>query len=387
MRDELVEFPKGCTTMKITPIPNPSVCDELGIERTGVAPAAEVSSESALRMIFVQSGVMSAADELALRSKIPSVYRTDPVELYSLANACVEPRMGVAIKDGRYVPSTLRGTKQAVENGYTHIQGRDFCIPSRNVQIIEGAALLVGSPVGRNYFHWLFEAIPRWLFARDRIDSDTRILVHELRPMERSALEAAGVPAERLFVLPEDENLLVEKLLVSPRGIQGSSGILPAGVDALRSIVTSSTDEPGERLYVSRCGAFRRRVANEDEVLDILSHYGFRGIQPGELSVEAQAREFARATMILGMHGAGLANAVFAPAGATVIELQPPGLDSGRVALYWNLAAVAGHRCVQVICREADDQEGTKVMDRDMAVDVVQLDRVLGKLLMSPHVI
>lgn len=364
----------------ITPVASRSECDKLGIERIEVAPSAEVNSGAALRMMFVQSGVVSAADELAHRWKIPPRYETGPVELWKMTDAIVEPRMCVAIKDGKYVPGTLRGTRQAVENGYTHIGKRDFYIPNRRVRIIDGTALLVGSPVGRNYFHWLFEAVPRWLLARDRIDPGTKVLVHKLGSMERSALEAAGVPPELIFGLPEDENLLIEKLFVGPRGVQGSAQIMPAAVSALRSIVTG-VSETGKRLYVSREGSDRRGVANEAEVLEMLSQHDFRGIQPGELSVRAQADEFAKGAVILGMHGAGLANTVFSPAQATVVELQPPGLDRGRISLYWNLAAAGNQRCVQVICRNAGGQDGVKAINRNIAVDVAQLDRVLTKLL------
>ena len=372
--------PAAFPQMRIAPIAHRYECDELGIERIRVAPSAEVNADSALCRIVVQSGVLSGVDELAVRWRIPASYETAPLDLWSLPNGCLEPRMCVALKNGRYVPDTLRGVKQAIENGYSQIDDRSFLIPRRRVRRVEGSALLVGSPVGGNYFHWLSEVVPRWLLVRDFIDVDTRILVHELGAMERSALEAAGVPRELILVLPEDENLQVERLLVGPCGVQGGARIVPAAVEALRSLVTDSSDA-GERIYISRRDALRRRVANEAEVLAVLRRHRFREVQPGKLSVRDQVDQFSKAAVILGMHGAGLVNAVFAPAGAAVIELQPSGLDSSRIALYWRLSGVLGHRYVQVVCGGTGEQAGMRVPDRDIVVDVPQLDRALTELL------
>jgi capsular polysaccharide biosynthesis protein len=78
--------------------------------------------------------------------------------------------------------------------------------------------------------------------------------------------------------------------------------------------------ERGDNVYVSRANGVERRVVNEDEVMDVLSEYGFERYLLEERSLAENARLFADADVIVGPHGAGLTDIVFA-GNATLIEL------------------------------------------------------------------
>lgn len=93
------------------------------------------------------------------------------------------------------------------------------------------------------------------------------------------------------------------------------------------------------RLYVSRRDATVRRLVNEDEVAALLAGLGFEVVELSGLDFEAQAELFAQASAIAGVHGAGLANLVFAAPGARVFEIMPP--LSGTFA-YWVMAQGLG---------------------------------------------
>ena len=70
-----------------------------------------------------------------------------------------------------------------------------------------------------------------------------------------------------------------------------------------------------KRLYVTRQGTSRRRIANHDELLATLTRHGFCQVAPEHLSVREQIALFGQAEAVIGVHGAGLTNAVFsAPA-------------------------------------------------------------------------
>lgn len=349
------------------------------IVRHEVAPTARVDVLSALIDVVVQSNVPSADEELARRSEKPDVYQAPPVEVLRLRNACVETGMCVVVKDGNYVPDTLRSHRQAGENGYSRNE-HGFTLPDFGVQPLDGPALLVGLPVGRNYFHWLFEAVARWLLARDVVGEGVKLLVQDLNPMEQSALEAVGVPSKSLIVMPERALLKIDDLWVARRGVMASALVFPAAVAALREVVAGE-DGPKERLFISRAGAQRRRISNESAVLRVLRRHGFTPIRAEDLSVRAQAERFANAEAVVGMHGAGLANFAFCPPGATLIELQPPMLNDARMVLYWHIAAAAGQRYAQIICREAPGQGDIPQPQRDIKVKTRQLDATLRKIL------
>lgn len=85
-------------------------------------------------------------------------------------------------------------------------------------------------------------------------------------------------------------------------------------------------------------------LENHDEVLAAV-----RAAFPGRevvdfdsdrYSLDEQAALFARARVVVGAHGSGLANLVFAPAGARVLELMP---ERSFFPLFWHLAAALGH--------------------------------------------
>jgi capsular polysaccharide biosynthesis protein len=76
----------------------------------------------------------------------------------------------------------------------------------------------------------------------------------------------------------------------------------------------------GNNVYVSRSNATERRVLNEDAVMDVLSEYGFSKYHLEDRSVQANARLFNEADIVVGPHGAGLTDIIFAE-DCTLVEL------------------------------------------------------------------
>jgi capsular polysaccharide biosynthesis protein len=84
-------------------------------------------------------------------------------------------------------------------------------------------------------------------------------------------------------------------------------------------------------------------MVNEAELEARLVEAGFILVRPEQLKVAEQARQFSAACCVVAPHGAGLANIVFAPPGAALVEVFHPQY---RHPCYENLAAACGHRYV-----------------------------------------
>jgi capsular polysaccharide biosynthesis protein len=102
----------------------------------------------------------------------------------------------------------------------------------------------------------------------------------------------------------------------------------PGLLEFVRSLVFQGygmrqTTHGNRRIYVSRNDTPRRRVANEDEILPVLSERGFEAVPPGRLSFRDQVALFNDADAVAGPHGAGLTNILFAPRSAKVLEIFP----------------------------------------------------------------
>ncbi|CAL4951100.1 unnamed protein product [Urochloa decumbens] len=95
---------------------------------------------------------------------------------------------------------------------------------------------------------------------------------------------------------------------------------------------TTTTTEPGEkkkkpRMMVIHRGHYRR-ILNEEEVARAAEAAGFEAVVTelrGETAEAEQARLVNSFDAVVGLHGAGLTNAVFLPAGGVVIQVVPYG--------------------------------------------------------------
>ncbi|MEM1442135.1 MAG: glycosyltransferase family 61 protein [Verrucomicrobiota bacterium] len=75
------------------------------------------------------------------------------------------------------------------------------------------------------------------------------------------------------------------------------------------------------RIYLSRNDAGTRRVANEAEFFAALRDLDFESVQCSKLSFSEQVKLFREASVIVGPHGAAMANLIFSNHGARFLEL------------------------------------------------------------------
>jgi capsular polysaccharide biosynthesis protein len=300
-----------------------------------------------------------------------------PARLFRLAPAQIETRMWVAFDPGvGYLGQTLRRKRRKTEKaGYRFHASGELTIPSRSRMKCDFPAIAIGMPYGQNYCHWWFDAVGWYLAIRRFVPDDARIVLNSnLAAFQREALSIAGIAAASVYELPPDHIASFPVLYVPASGRQVQRVV----VDALRTLIPP-TAKPHRRLYVSRQGGSARRVLNHDRFSAILEAHGFEAVVAETLSVRQQIELFAEAEVVLGVHGAGLTNAVFSPSGALLIELQPTsGFSTVRAARYHNRASLAGLRHLRIPCQPADED-----WKADVYVDCERLDADLTEHL--PH--
>lgn len=140
----------------------------------------------------------------------------------------------------------------------------------------------------------------------------------------------------------------------------------PAYLRCVESIKAELPPDPGEapaRIYVARGGATARPMTNEAELIAAIAPLGFHIFHGAGQSLAEQAAAFRNASLIVGAHGSGLANAAFAPAGATLFELRPlnrAGDSPMRNDEYMRLVAVQGlSYCAHVSANDPDSETWT----------------------------
>jgi len=223
--------------------------------------------------------------------------------VYRLRDVCASPRTGLCwLPRGAILEESYGSLIRLLGWGDTALD--EPLLGTR--QALEGPVVLLP---GGAYFHWLLEALPAALHALERVPDATLLLPREAPPYLDEVLGILGI--EKIH--RSDEPLRVEELVLAAR--DPFSGFVPReDVEILRrtflSRIARGTDKA---LYVSR-RLNRRRPSNETDVERALERIGFRVITAEKLSLAKQIELFASSSVIVGPHGAGLANLVWSDA-------------------------------------------------------------------------
>jgi len=176
------------------------------------------------------------------------------------------------------------------------------------------------------YFHWLADALTRLFVMRDRLDEFILLLPwdYEGRDFVQSSLRPFGV--NEVEFIKREEVLRCRRVFMpthtAPSGHYNEEAISGVRRLLLQAYGDADYHGPGERIYISRGRARKRRILNEEAVLDILAEFEFQTIYAEDLSFEQQVKVCSRAHYLVSNHGAGLTNMLFIPQGAGVLELR-----------------------------------------------------------------
>jgi hypothetical protein len=267
---------------------------------------------------------------------------------FLLRNAVVHSRRGLVTVGGYFFRDFLYHVNLPRLRGWTKGCGPSsdgaFVLPvfEPTDRLGEAVHLLAGNL--DNYYHWLFDVLARLhpeIVAGDRGGGRPLVLVPEPdRPFKRQSFDLLFEDDAARFC-GEETVVAVERLYVVPDLTGGGYDFHPI---ALRSFAHMREAAGAglrlrRRIYLTRRDSKRRPLVNEREVADIVSAAGFEIVSPGEMSVSEQIALFAEAEHIVAPHGAALANIVFAPPGASLLELQ---MESHVQWTYRRLAGVLG---------------------------------------------
>jgi capsular polysaccharide biosynthesis protein/tetratricopeptide (TPR) repeat protein len=195
---------------------------------------------------------------------------------------------------------------------------------------IEGSVAVLSGLSGNVYFHWMVDVLPRIELlrrsGRDLAEIDWFLVNSCEHQFQRESLRILGIPEEKVLESDRIPHIQATELIVP--SFAGYLG-WPSGwaLDFLRQEflrgIGVRSNYP-KRIYVSRSKARYRRVLNEENVVEVLSQFGFVSILPESMSLEEQIAYFYHAEVIVAAHGSGLTNTIFCSPGTKVIELVSP---------------------------------------------------------------
>ncbi|NEO53877.1 MAG: glycosyltransferase family 61 protein [Okeania sp. SIO3B5] len=170
----------------------------------------------------------------------------------------------------------------------------------------------------KNYYHSLIDNIPRlYLLHQDEYKKipEIKLLVSsELTKLEDYYLKKLLPENAKVFIVKPNNFYFLEKLIFPQLLTSYNAGYLPSEYLEffMNKIKPNRERNKVNRIFISRKNSRSRHILNEDEILDRLAIHGFKKYFLEELSITEQIELFYDADYVIGVHGAGLVNLIFA---------------------------------------------------------------------------
>ncbi len=230
------------------------------------------------------------------------------------------------------------------------------------------------------YFHWIMDALPRLFVAKDYIKGRKILLPDKFEKMRfvRESLHAFEIENELVFI-PSDQVLRVEDLLI-PSHTAPTGNFNEEIVQNMRGYYQDYYDNAhelnlGDKIYVSRAKAKWRKVINEDEVVRLLSRYGFEVIYYEDYSWAEKVAIGSNAKYLVSLHGAGLTNMLFMNDDSFLFEFRLSGDKSNNA--FFSMASALNINYLYQIC-EGDGKDTHKA---NVHINIDELERNIVQML------
>ena len=189
---------------------------------------------------------------------------------------------------------------------------RPVAIFSRRARKVD-QAIVLHSRYEDSYYHFLFDFVPKLeIIDRAGIAATVPVIVTEGLAGKTFFVEAIGLGlfGSRPVIVQGKKEVITARELYVVRPDAYTERQLSFPAKRFGSIADSRARD---RLYISRSGTpgTSRQIINEEDLVVRLRELGFSVIDPGRIPLADQIACFARSSIIVGPHGAGLANILF----------------------------------------------------------------------------
>ena len=333
------------------------------------------------------------------------LWSTEPQEvppqyLYSIPKAIVSNLGVISTIDGSIIAESAEPftTKNQALDGFIEIAKNKY-VPkgSKKIELFHGKYLLLTNKYAGNYGHFILECLPNARLAKDyTLTRNIKIVIHKtanitLRKSYFEALALTGIHEDQIVEFGGEGNIgLFEELLYpSPltshprwKSIQAVNFCTHLARDVRALGEPSSTEiSTSGYLYVSRGADYKRRPANEPEVIEFLRSHDFTIIYPEEMSVKEQILTFSQARIVVGILGAAMTNIAFSPQGIHVIMLTPSNVSG---YFFWDLASLKKQSYYAIFCQISNNEKDYG--NAEFYVNINELKEALSIALHSPEI-
>jgi capsular polysaccharide biosynthesis protein len=190
------------------------------------------------------------------------------------------------------------------------------------------------------YFHWLTDALTRLIAVEDFGNNYRVILPNEYNQREyiKRSLELLNFP---IYYYNKRRRLKVKELII-PSHTAHTGNYNKQLINKLRGkFIKENEIIPNRKIYISRQKAKKRKVLNENDVVDLLIYYNYEIHYFEDYNFEKQIEIMSQTKTLIGLHGAGLTNMLFMKTGGQILEFRKS--NDSHNNCYFSLASDLKH--------------------------------------------
>lgn len=286
----------------------------------------------------------------------------------------------------------LDGNFRGLFNANGFVQGTGYLVPDDVMQRVAvdtarvvpphtDANVIIGcNTAHHNYFHWITQAVPAIDHAVNREGQAERICIAlpPLNDWQEESLRLLDLGGVRRVTIDDKQRQYAFAKVEYSEILNGGAAFSQSATTRRTYMrLRESVERPAtlnRKLYVARLDSTTRPMRNEAAVIEEVQRRGFEVVTPGSLSLTEQIALFRSAGIIVGPHGAGLANIVFCEAGTVVYELLSTSYTN---ACFCNLATIAGLRYwADAFASDGDGLPNLRPWESDTRLVAERLDEI-----------
>ncbi|OFX80263.1 MAG: hypothetical protein A2X12_04220 [Bacteroidetes bacterium GWE2_29_8] len=257
----------------------------------------------------------------------------EPSFIYHFSNAYITYE-GIVIYNYKIVQESLYHQSAKSKYGLKYIL--KSLIKNKITKIDKNVAVIFNE-WGTGYGHWMTESLPR-LISINNIENLYIILPENVLPSIIDSLKPFNI--KNIIYINKHTTIKAEKIIM-PTLIAQTGNYNEESIQSLRSIFrnyySNKINNSNQRIYLSRNKAKKRKITNENELINLLIQFDFNIVYVEDLSFEQQVEIFINTQYLVSIHGATLANMIFMNHNTNIIEIRNK-LDK-RSLCYYSLAS------------------------------------------------
>ena len=210
-------------------------------------------------------------------------------------------------------------------------------------------SLLSGGAAKTNYFHWLFEILPKIKILEEsgqKKNIDFFLFPSISMHHQIETLKLLGIPRKKILDSKKFKHILCDELFVVDHPFRITNDTvndtqnIPSWIfKFIRNnfLKHKSSNFFPKKIFMERSKylSVHRDIKNKEEVYKILKDNNYEFISPEKYNFQDQIQMFFSAEKIVGLHGAAFANICFCNPKTKIIEFktESTGMNSGNIAI------------------------------------------------------